>query len=197
MSVSTLPDRGRTINWPRMRPRFILEPGCSAEHVMRALRSDESRTERGVEGRFSTRHGILMLPESERQFWSTQLGLTIEDARPGPDGGMRPTRVLGVFSPQPEIWTAYVFAIGTLALISLCGVMYAVVQLTLGEWPTALLATLVAVLLAALLYTSTLVGQGLAAREMYELRSDLDARLEAALAISGREPTTIRESAQL
>jgi hypothetical protein len=75
--------------------------------------------------------------------------------------------------------------------------MYAVVQLTLGQWPTALLATLVAVLLAALLYTSTLVGQGLAAGEMYELRSHLDDRLEEARAISRREPTSIRGSAQL
>jgi len=164
---------------------------------MQALRSAESRADRSVEGRFSNRHGVLMLPESERQFWSTQLGLTVEDPRPGPQGEPRPTRVLGVFSPQPEIWTAYVFAIGTLALISVCGVMYAVVQITLGDWPSALIATLIAILLAALLYTSTLVGQGLAAGEMYELRSYLDDRLEEAQALSRREPMTTRESAQL
>jgi hypothetical protein len=178
-----------------MRPRFIAEPVCSAEHVMRALRSDESRAERDIEGRFSTRHGILMLSESERQFWSTQLSLTVEDARHGPDGEARPTRVLGVFSPQPEVWTAYVFAIGSLALIGMCGVLYGVVQLLLGDAPTAWVASLVVALIAALLYTSTLVGQGLAADEMYELRSYLDDRLEAARSISEREPETTRESA--
>lgn len=74
-----------------------------------------------------------------------------------------------------------------MGVISLCGIMYAVVQLTLGEWPTALVATVVAALLAALLYTSTLVGQGLAVIEMYELRTYLDDRLEEARLFSQRE----------
>ncbi len=44
---------------------------------------------------------------------------------------------------------------------------------------------------------ATLVGQGLAAPEMYELRSYLDDRLEEAEAKAGQAPVTVRESAQL
>ncbi len=197
MSASALPSRERTVNWPRMRPRFTLELGCTADHVMEALRSDDARDVRRVDGEFSERHGVLRLPEGERQFWSTHLGLTVEDAGPGPSGEERPTRVLGVFSPQPEVWTAYVFAIGILTVICVFGVMCAIVQLTLGHWPWALVASLVALLVGALLYTSTLVGQGLAAGEMYELRRYLDDRLEGAEARSRHEPATARESAQL
>jgi len=180
-----------------MRPRFTVELDCSADHVMDALRSDESNEERGVEGTFSERHGVLTLPDAERQFWSTQLGITIEDPRTGPDGRPRPTRALGVFSPQPEIWTAYVFAVGILMLIGACGLMFAVVQLTLGHAPWGLVASLIAVLVGALVYTSTLVGQGLAAAEMYKLRSYLDDRLDEAEAEARQAPQTARESAQL
>lgn len=203
MSTSTLPERGRTANWPRMRPRFSLEPACGADDVMRALRDAEALRlqtaggERRVEGTFSERHGVLMLPEVERQFWSTQLGLTVQAPHVAPDGTPRPTRVLGVFSPQPEIWTAYVFAIGLLALVGACGAMYAVVQLTLGQAPSGLLASLIALLVGALVYTSTLVGQGLAAEEMYELRRHLDACIDEAEARARRAPATARESAQL
>lgn len=197
MSAPVLPARERTVNWPRMRPRFTLEVDCGAEPLMRALRDDAARAARHIEGSFSERHGVLMLPEADRQFWSTHLGLTIEDARTTPEGDTLRTRVLGVFSPQPEIWTAYVFAIGLLVVVASFGAMCAIVQLTLGHWPWALLFSLFAALVGALLYTSTLVGQGLAAREMYELRSFLDDRIEAALAAARREPATARESAQL
>lgn len=195
--ATTLPERGRTINWPRMRPRFTVELGCSADHVMGALRSDEFNAGDGIEGTFSEHHGVLTLPEAERQFWSTHLGLTIEVARKDADGQTRPTRVLGVFSPQPEVWTAYVFAVGILMLIGASGLMFAVVQLTLGHAPWGLVASLIAVLVGALVYTSTLVGQGLAAAEMYRLRSHLDDCLEAAEARARRAPATARESAQL
>jgi len=145
----------------------------------------------------SERHAVLMVPEAERQFWSTQLGLEVEDAS-GSGGRSGPsTRVLGVFSPQPEIWTAFVFAIGTLSAVAVFGAMYAVVQLTMGEVPTCLLASVIAVLAGGLVYTSTLVGQGLTADEMYRLRSFLDDCLDDARRHARRAPATARESAQL
>lgn len=171
---------GRGSNWPRMRPRFIAEVDCRVEEVMAALAEDPARSAAGIEGRFSERHGVLRVDTSERRFWSTQLGITIEAPRAGADGPEVPTRVLGVFSPHPEIWTGYVFAVGTLAGISVFGVVYAIVQLSMGNAPWCLLGSVIATLLGALVYTSTLVGQGLTADEMYRLRRYLDQRLGAA-----------------
>ena len=49
MSASALPGQTqsleRTLNWPRMRPRFTLELGCRAEHVMEVLRRAEAHPE--------------------------------------------------------------------------------------------------------------------------------------------------------
>jgi hypothetical protein len=67
----------------------------------------------------------------------------------------------------------------------------------MGQAPWALVASLVAALVAGLVYTSTLVGQGLAASEMYTLRSFFDDRLAEAEKDARREPRTARASAQL
>ena len=197
MAVTTLQDMVKPGNWPRMRPRFIVAVTCSADQVVEVFRSDKVDNPQSIEGNFSERHCVLNMPEEVRQFWSTQCGLTIEDARSVADGPDRPTRVLGVFSPHPEIWTAYVFAIGVLGIIAVCGLMYAIVQLSMGHGPWALLASVFAVLVAGLLYTSTLVGQGLALGEMYALRSYVEDCLEAAMSSAEQEPATARESAQL
>jgi hypothetical protein len=180
-----------------MRPRFSIDVSCSVDLVMEALRRGAERPEARIAGHFSERHGVITIPEDEREFWSTQLGITVERESSAVDGTPRPARVLGVFSPHPEIWTAYVFAIGTLTGVGVFGAMYAVVQLTVGHTPWALLVSLFAILAGGLVYTSTLVGQSLALGEMYHLRSYLDGRLDAAQARARGEPKTAMDSAQL
>jgi hypothetical protein len=197
MSDSKPRTRERTINWPRMRPRFFVDVSCGAEPIMDALRSGGADRGRSIEGHFSVRHGTLMMPEADRQFWSTRLDLTVDEEHTGADGTTVPTRVFGVFCPNPEIWQVYVFAMGTLAVLGICGLIYGFVQLALGHLPWALLVPLLCALIGALVYTSTLVGQGLAAPEMYELRSYLDDRLKEAEEKAAHAPLTARESAQL
>ncbi len=196
VSTSALRDLVPHAGWPRMRPRFIIELDCSAQCVMDALRAGVARDDQLIEGQFSERHGVLTLPGEELRFWSTYLNITVEDARDDGDGA-RSTRVLGVFQPRPEIWTAYVFAIGILMLVGAFGVMVAVVQLTMGHGAWGLLASLVAALVGGLVYTSTLVGQGLALGEMYHLRRRLDDYLDDARAAGHREPQTAADSKQL
>ncbi len=196
-SASSLPERGRTVRWPKMRPRFVVEVDCEVGHVMHELRAAASAAEPRVAADLATHNGVLSVPETERAFWSTYLDLTLERRPAPPDAARGSTRVLGVFSPQPEIWTAYVFTIGSLVVAAIFGVMVAIVQLALGDVPWGLLVTLVAVLLGALVYTTTLVGQGLAADEMYRLRSHLDECLQRAEARARDEPPTALESARL
>jgi hypothetical protein len=207
MSASTVhdetPDENATaspprpVRWPRMRPRFTVELACSADQVMEVLRGGAALRGRALEARFSERHGLITIPEAERQFWSTQLGITVEDPVQGEDGRMGPARLLGVFSPHPEIWTSFVFAIGVLTASGIFAAMYSVVQLSMGQAPWCLLASLIAALAGGLVYTTTLVGQGLAADEMYRLRSYLDDCLEEAEARARRTPGTAGDSAQL
>ncbi len=183
--------------WPRMRPKFILKLDCSADCVMDALRRGVAHHENLIEGQFSERHVVLTLPEEALRFWSTYLNITVEDARVDPVAGPRPTRVLGVFQPRTEIWTAYVFAIGILMLIGVFSIMVAVVQLTMGLDAWGLMACLLSALVGGLIYTSTLVGQGLALGEMFHLRRLLDGYLDDARSGGEYGSRTAVDSARL
>lgn len=191
MSASSLLELTRPVNWPRMRPRFIVEVSCGADRVMDALRDATSRERDWLDASFSERHGNLRVCEGDRRFWSTHLGLAVEGLRTdaGDDAGR--TRVLGVFSPRPDIWTAYVFVIGTLTAIGAFGAMWGIVQLSMGDAPWALLVPVFTALVAALVYTSTLVGQGLALGEMYRLRRHVDECLADA---EGRALRALRDT---
>jgi hypothetical protein len=178
---------------PRMRPRFALDLACTIEDVMAALRERLPDNAQGLEGVFSKRHGTVKVPDERWTFWSPQLGLTVESI----DDDDHRTRVRGVFSPHPHIWTAFVFAYLTLFVLGFFGLMYGFAQLGLGRTPTALYVPATSATLGAGLYAASFIGQGLGAGEMYYLRSYLDECLEAAEQACLERPKTSRDSAQL
>lgn len=152
-----------------------------------------------VEGDLSARrHGVLRIPQRKRRFWTPCLDLTIEDAAGDESLPSRvQTKLWGTFSPRPEIWTGFVFAIGTLVISSVFASVWGVAQLALGHSTFAFLVPVGAVLLAALLYVSALVGQGLSISEMYRLRAFVDDCLREADQAVSQRPRTATESSQL
>jgi len=151
-----------------------------------------------VEGDLSSRHAVLRVPEEKRRFWTPCLELTIEKIGEGTRAaGDARTKLWGTFSPRAEIWTGFVFAIGTLTVLSVFSSVWGAAQLALGHSTLAFLVPLGAFLLAALLYVSALVGQGLSISEMYRLRAFVDDCLREAEAGASREARTSRESSQL
>ena len=157
---------------PRMRPSFGLEIACTPDRMMAAIERRRRLDAREIEGDVTRRHAVLRVPTHERKLWTPCLDLTVEPA--GGDPGAERTRIWGTFSPRPEIWTAFVFAMGTLAVLSLFASMFGIAQLALGHLPTALAIPLASVFLAAGLYAAALVGQGLSLTEMYRLRAFVD-----------------------
>ncbi len=183
---------------PRMRPSFNLPVACSAEHLMQILEQRFQLAGADFEGKFSARHAVLALPASERRFWSPCLDLTIEDLEPaGPEPEAGRAKLWGTFSPRAEIWTGFVFAIGTLSVLSVFASMYGLAQLALGHAPVAFLVPLIAALVAALLYASALVGQGLSIADLYQLRAFIDDCAREAEATAASAPRTAVEGAQL
>lgn len=178
---------------PRMRPRFAIELVCTIEDVMSELRGQLPDNVRGLEGVFSKRHGVLRFPEERRHFWSPQLSLTVESI----DEDEHRTRVRGVFSPHPQVWTAFVFVYLTLFVLGFFGLMYGFAQLGLGHRPDALLVPAVTSVLGAGVYAASFVGQGLGAEEMYHLRASLDDCMSGAEKNAATRPKTSRDSSQL
>lgn len=134
-----------------------------------------------VEGEFTHRHGFLRIPDAERRFWTPYLELTLEESE-----GDRlqvancGTRLWCTFSPRPEIWTGFVFAIGTLLVLSIFASIYGVAQLMLSRPPAAFWIPIGAIVFALGLYASALIGQGLSLAQMYRLRAFVDACIREA-----------------
>jgi hypothetical protein len=183
---------------PRMRPSFSVGVACNADDLMDVMRRHLALRAGEVEGDFSARNGVLRVPPPKRRFWTPYLDLTIEDLDPqtsGPDP--IGSKLWGTFSPRPEIWTAFVFAIGTLVVVSIFASVFGIAQLVLAQPPFALLVPVAAFVLAVLTYVSALVGQGLSIAEMYRLRSFVDDCLREVEEKTVRRPRTARDSSQL
>lgn len=186
---------------PRMRPSFQVEVDCSAEQLWETIEHQLGSDSGEVEGELSARHGFLRVSTERRRFWTPCLELTLEDCEESASGdGERSrfrSRLWGTFSPRAEIWTAFVFTIGCLIILSVFATMYGVAQLVLGQAPLALLIPVGAALAAAFVYLSALVGQGLSISDMYRLRAFVDDCLREAEKAERKRPRTARDSAQL
>lgn len=177
----------------RMRPRFKLEIACGVDDVMEQLRSRLDDNEQGLIGSFTRRHGVLMLPDNRRKFWSPQLGITVESV----EGENGRARVMGLFAPHPHIWQAFVFTYGVVISLGCFGTMWGVAQLSLNHTPWALASPVAAFAVCAFVWGATLIGQGLGAGEMYRLRTYLDEAIAEAERRYGEPPRTAQDSAQL
>jgi hypothetical protein len=186
-----------------MRPTFAVDAACTREQLMTALRRHLVVDEEDVEGEFSTRHGVLRIPKVRSRFWTPCLDLTIEDRETGDSGTettelqAKQSKLWGTFSPRAEIWTAFVFAIGTLVILSIFSLIYGIAQIALGHAPIALLIPVAAAAVGILLYLSALVGQGLSISEMYRLRAFVDDCLRDAESAPTEEPLRAQDSSQL
>ena len=163
-----------------MRPRFAVDVSCDAETLVTVLEENVAQVDPPLEGYFDPRHCVLRIPETRRAFWSPELDLTFE--RLESEAGSPPAghRMRCLFAPRPAVWTGFAFVFAVLGTAGVAGALYGLAQLTLGEPPFALLAVPAALVLAALTYASSFVGQGLALSQMYEMRRVLDVSVERA-----------------
>ena len=116
------------------------------------------------------RHAELFVPDDRRRFFSPWLSVTADIDGDG-------SRVRGRFGPHPSLWTGYMllfFALG-------CGVLLATTwgyaQWALSHPPQALWGAAVGVVLAALLYLVSFVGQRLGQDQMHDLHVGLETLL--------------------
>ncbi|MDH5493573.1 MAG: hypothetical protein OEY14_16585, partial [Myxococcales bacterium] len=164
---------------PRMRPRFSIDSERDVEALMASFREALDSGAGTVRGLAFRRHVELTTPDPRRRPWSPQLSLELKE---GVEGG---SQIEGRFGPHPNLWSTFMFLYGTIFMLGLCGGIFGLAQLALGHAPWALLSPLGAALMAAFVYGAALIGQGLGADEMYELRRFVDSCLEQR---SGSEP---------
>ncbi len=181
----------------KMRPRFAAELQCDPETVVAALSEHLGQADPALEGQFTPEHCVLRIPEGRRYFWSPELDVTFEPLDPVADHAPQGVRVRCLFTPRPEIWTGFAFLYSVLGVAGVAATMYGLAQLALDQSPWALAGAPAALALIAFVYGATFIGQGLAATQMYELRTYLDAALERAENAARRAPKTSLDAARL
>jgi hypothetical protein len=152
---------------PRPRPRFELELDDPPERVMQTLR-DRLRGCPRCTGSSIGNHAELFVPDTDRHVWSPWLSVTVED---GAAGG---SLVRGRFGPHPAVWTLYMFVAFALGFALLVAAAWGYAQWAMEVSPRALYFVPLVLVLAALLYFVSLVGQRLGAEQMETLRSTLE-----------------------
>ena len=163
----------------QMRPRFAVDVPGDVATLVAMLEETVERADPPLEGKFDTGHCVLRIPKSRRAFWSPELDLTFESTTEN-DGESNGLLVRCLFAPRPAVWTGFAFVFAILGAFAVAGGLYGMAQITLGETPLAFWAIPIALVLAALTYASSFIGQGLALAQMYELRRTFDAGVSRA-----------------
>ena len=158
---------------PRMRPTFQIPVMGDGSAVLGQLGRQLEAPPTVVTGQVVGRHAFLQLPAERRSLLSPFLNLELGD---GPDG----TRLMGRFSPAPNVWTGFMAIYIFLALCGFAGLMLGWAQTTVSEFPWGFLLFPASLGLMAFVYGAAVIGQGLTADEMYELRAFVDRAVEKA-----------------
>ena len=151
---------------PKPRPRFTLSSRLAPPEI-RARVNAQIKGDPRLRGIALEQRIELAIGGDEHHFWSPQLVLQMHEA----EGGG--TQLEARFGPDPYVWALYLFAYGTMLVVTFWALIFGTVQWWLGQTPSALLVAPVLALLAGLVYGASFVGQGLGAEQMYFLRATL------------------------
>jgi hypothetical protein len=127
--------------------------------------------ESALSGQVVRNHAFLQLPTERRSLLSPFLNLELAD---GPEGSL----LVGRFSPAPNVWTGFMAIYVFLALTGLAGLIFGWAQATVDEFAWGFIALPVSLALMVFVYGAAVIGQGLTADEMYELRAFVDRAAE-------------------
>jgi hypothetical protein len=149
---------------PSMRPSFqfaVPGDGCG---VLGAIHERLKRPEAPFVGQVLKRHAYLQLPKARRSLLSPYLNLQLREAEDG-------TTILHCrFTPHPAVWTGFMGVYGVFVMIGSAGLMYGWAQTTVDEYPWGFWAAPICAALGAFVYGAAVIGQGLTAGEMHEMR---------------------------
>ncbi|MFT5359124.1 MAG: hypothetical protein ACI9KE_006367 [Polyangiales bacterium] len=148
-----------------MRPRFELRFAGSVDALREALRRDLCDTTL-CEGEVYRANASLWLPADTRSFWSPYLNLAFEADEDEPSV----THVRARFSPHPNVWTFFIALYFAIGVIGVGFGVYGMVAWSLEGNPWWLLGAPASALTIAFVFGASLIGQGLSAGEMHNLR---------------------------
>jgi hypothetical protein len=160
---------------PRMRPTFTLDLPGDGQPVLERLNSLLERDGDRITGQVVKGHACLRVARDQRSMLSPFLNLELDAPEDANGDGVV---LKGRFSPHPNVWTGFMAIYIILILIAIGGAMFGWAQMTVDEYPWGFWFIPAAAALYAFVYGAAVIGQGLTADEMYELRAMVDEACE-------------------
>ena len=160
---------------PRMRPTFALRIKGDGPNVLQNLDQLLARDDDRITGQVVKGHACLRVARDQRSLLSPFLSLELAEPADEGDGDVV---LKGRFSPHPNVWTGFMAVYILLILVAIGGAMFGWAQTTVDEYPWGFWFIPAAAALYAFVYGAAVIGQGLTADEMYELRAVVDEACE-------------------
>ena len=156
---------------PPMRPTFVIDFPIEPDEAIHRLATLLDDADFPITGRIAGTHLMLVIPTANRHFWSPWLNIEVHPIKQG-------AAIHGRFSPNPSVWTGFMLGYITLGTLTFFSSMFGVAQWMMKKPPTTLKFIPILIIIAALMYWSSLIGQKIAHAQMHEL---YDASMDALL----------------
>jgi len=151
----------------RTRSRRMVRVERPPEEVLHQLLERAAQADPPLFCKHRALHLWVFMPEAVRHAWSPALDIHL---RPDDDG----VRVVSRLGPQPNLWTAYVFAYSAFGVLVLFGGCWGMAQWAMGDPPVCLWGSLAAMVGAAVLWFSGKLGATLTRPQWDQLAAVLD-----------------------
>jgi hypothetical protein len=157
---------------PPLRPHFDavypLSPDDALDALARALAQPGCR----MVGDVRKRCALIRHRPEHAHLWSPWLNVEAESVTGG-------TRIYGLFTPHPNVWTGFMVAYGATGFSALGFGILGAVQVSLGQSAWAVWVAAGAALAGVGAYFAAFTGQGLGAEQILEIRHFVDEVLYA------------------
>lgn len=147
---------------PPMRPTFEIEFPIEPESAILRLSTLLDDRDYPITGRIAGNHLMLVIPPKDRHFWSPWLNIEVHPSDVG-------SSVQGRFSPNPSVWTGFMLTYIALATLIFFSIMFAIAQWMMNNPPSVLKIVPIFLIIAIVMYWSSLIGQKIAQVQMHTL----------------------------
>ena len=161
----------------RIRPRFRLQVNFSIDQIQKKIESELKKSNCQCNANISDTFITISLPESDIQYWSPQLRLTLEENEEG-------TLIRGLYGPNQSVWALFFYCYAAIGILAFFAGIYGLVQLSL-DIPAPILWILPVLLICAfLLYLFSQTGQKLGAQQMFTLHNFFESALNTKVLVT-------------
>lgn len=148
----------------RVRPKFSVTSTQTTEDILMKVKNRLSDNTEHLHGQAMQDHITIRINKEQRHYWSPQLSILLQE-----DEVNQSTLITGVYGPMPNVWTLFAVSYLALAVIFTFISIIGFSQRALNQEAAILYVLPILVIVAAVLYIMSQMGQKLGAAQTYTI----------------------------